>query len=355
MKRRQFITTAVTASLAAGTVTSFAQKRVKTKEIKPKVHDFSEDFLKVTKPKPQGTMEIRELGTTGIKVSRYTFGSHTPKELMGFPDYRKNMLMEAYDLGVNTYDVYEPQYVTSGEYLRPLGHNVLISIHGGSVKKLSATKEHERILRLFKRDYIDMVRLYAHTKDSPKWGEWDAMFKMKEKGQIRAVGTPIHFPEELTVIMEEEIPIDFVVFPYNFYHNILYTGKVPNSFDPIVAKLRQKGIGIVTMKPFASEWYVAHLMESAREIDPASELSLGQAMLRYILNSGLEPDTTMGGMWCQNDVYDNIAAFYNPAISAEEEKLLDDVREYAKLVEDAVLPDHYRFLNRWSPKVTKLT
>ena len=116
-----------------------------------------------------------------------------------------------------------------------------------------------------------------------------------------------------------------------------------------MAILRQKGIGIITMKPFASEWYVAHLMEVAKEIDPKGKLSLGQAMLRYILNSGLEPDATLGGMWCMNDVYDNIAAYYKPKISPEEVKLLDDVREYAKLIEDAALPDHYRFLKRWSP------
>jgi hypothetical protein len=54
-------------------------------------------------------------------------------------------------------------------------------------------------------------------------------------------------------------------------------------------------------------------------------------------------------MWCMNDVYDNVAAYYKPKIAPEEVKLLDDVREYAKLIEDAALPDHHRFLKRWSP------
>ena len=52
-----------------------------------------------------------------------------------------------------------------------------------------------------------------------------------------------------------------------------------------------------------------------------------------------------------NDVYDNIAAFFSPKISSDEEKLLDKVRKYAKLIEDAALPGHYRFLKRWATRV----
>ena len=194
-----------------------------------------------------------------------------------------------------------------------------------------------------------MVRIYAHTHDAPNWGDWDEAFKAKEQGKIRAIGVPVHFPEDLDVILKEDVPLDFVIFPYNFYHNILYTGKVPKSFDPMVAAMRKKGMGVVTMKPFASEWYVAHLMDVAKELDPKGDLSLGQAMLRYIINSGLEPDVTFGGMWCMNDLYDNVQAYYQPKISKEETKFLDKVRDYAKLIEDAALPEHYKFLKNWTP------
>ena len=352
MKRREFFKTAALGTLAAGTAESASLRRQQV-VIKPKIHDFSNEFLKVTKPKPKGEMEMREVGKTGIKVSYFTFGSHTPRELMAFPDYRKRMLLEAYDLGVNIFEVYPPQYETSGEYLSPLKHNVVISIYGGADKErnLTATQSHERVLRIFKRDYIDMVRLHSHTREAPNWPVWEELFKLREKGAIRAVGVPIHYPEEMDDILADELPIDYVILPYNFYHNILYTGKYPDDFDPLAATLRQKGIGVITMKPFASEWYVAHLMDVAKEIDPKGELSLGQAMLRYILNSGLEPDTVMGGMWCMNDVYDNIAAFFSPKISSDEEELLDKVRKYAKLIEDAALPEHYRFLKRWATRV----
>ena len=133
MKRRHFIA-ATAAAVLTGAGEAFSAQKVKTKEIKPKVHDFTDEFLKVTKPKPKGTMPMRELGKTGIKVSYYSFGSHTPAELMKFPDYRKKMLMEGYDLGINTFDCYAPQYETTGEYLAPLGNNFNLSVHTGRVE-----------------------------------------------------------------------------------------------------------------------------------------------------------------------------------------------------------------------------
>jgi len=87
-------------------------------------------------------------------------------------------------------------------------------------------------------------------------------------------------------------------------------------------------------------------------MDPKSRVSLPQAMLRYIINSGLNPDTTMSGMWTLNDVYDGMTAFFKPKISGEEKQLLEKLRIYAKLTESACLPDHYRFLDHWAPENT---
>jgi len=350
MKRRDFVRSAGLGTLAAGAAGCGSLFR-KPVTIKPKVHDFSDEFLKVTKPKPKGTMEMREIGTTGIKVSYYTFGSHTPKELHAFPDYRKKMLLDAYELGVNIFDVYPPEYETTGEYLQPIKYDVVISMYGGrrTDRNLTATQEHERVLQIFKRDYIDMIRLHSYKHEAANWGDWEELFKLREKGYIRAVGVPIHYPEEMDVILADKMPVDFVLLPYNFYHNILYTGKVPNDFDPLATTLRKKGLGVLTMKTFASEWYVAHLMKVAENFIGHRDLSLGQAMLRYVINSGLEPDTIMGGMWCMNDVYDNIAAFFKPEMSDDERTLLDNVRKYARLIEDAALPEQYRFLKLWRP------
>jgi len=258
------------------------------------------------------------------------------------------MIREAFDFGVTTFDVYANQYEALPKHIEPFKNRIVLSTMGGRTGERDAEKELEHILRLFKRDHIDLVRMHSHAPDKPNWPDWEVLFRLKEKGYIRAVGVPVHFIPELDHVLEQ-YPIDFVVFPYNFYHNIVYTGKFPGDYDPVGRKLREKGIGVIAMKPFASEWFISHLIRAAKEMEPENELSLPRAMLRYIINSGLDPDTTMGGMWSLNDVYDNITAYYEPGISTGEERLLDKVRAYAKLTESACLPDHYRFLDTWAP------
>lgn len=149
--------------------------------------------------------------------------------------------------------------------------------------------------------------------------------------------------------MLANFPIDFVVFPYNFYHNIVYTGKYPGDYTPMIKTLRDRGIGVVTMKPFASEWFMLHLVQAARKMDPKREASPGQAMLRYIFNSGLNADMTLAGMWSLNEVYDAMTACFTPAMSEKENQLLENLRKYAKLTEEACLPEYYRFLDKWAP------
>lgn len=317
--------------------------------IRPKVHEFTPDMLTVTVPKPPpGTMPMGEIGKTGIRVSRFAFGSHIPPGLIPLEKERRRMIHEAFEYGVNIVDVYADQYKAMPGHLASHKHDILLSTMGGRTEKRSAEEELTHILTLFKRDHIDLVRMHSHTPATPQWPDWEMLFRMKEKGYIRAVGVPIHFRNDLDEVLKTW-PIDFVVFPYNFYHNIVYTGKFPGDYDPIAKKLRDKGVGVITMKPFASEWFISHLVKAAKEINPGGEISPGQAMLRYILNSGLKPDATMAGMWSLNDVYDAVTAFYRPAITKEEEDLLENLRKYAKLTEEACLPDHYRFLDRWAP------
>jgi hypothetical protein len=103
----------------------------------------------------------------------------------------------------------------------------------------------------------------------------------------------------------------------------------------------------MVMKPFASEWFVSHLIKTAKELSIGKEVSLPPAALRYVLNSGLNPDATLGGMWYQNDVYEDVAAYFRPEMSDRERKLLKDVEKHARLLEDACLPKEYAFLKRW--------
>ncbi len=357
MKRRAFVGKALAGLAALETIgCSSLGKKI---ELNRGTVSYSPEILKDEWPRPKGTMPMHELGTTGIEVSRFTFGSHMTKELIPYANEREFMIREAHDLGINTFDIYDSsshQFEPMGRYLEPIKNEVLVSVHATEYSSvyeenpvaLPVDKGIEKMLRVLRRDCIDLARNYCHTPDHENMKNWDTLFRFKEQGKIRAVGTPVHFPHQLEPILDV-YPIDFVVFPHNFYHNLNYRGDHVQGVPEMVKKLRDRGIGVVVMKPFASEWFIPHLLEASKEIDKTGEISLGQAMLRYIINAEVDPDTTMGGMYSLKQVYENIGAYYNPTMSPEEKKHLDKLRNVTKVIADSVLPDHYKFLQEWGP------
>ena len=354
MQRRDFIQKGITGAAALGTAgcSAFSRRKFKFKSDRS-LPEPPEEFLKVTVPKPSGgTMPIGEIGTTGIKVSKFAFGAHISKELLPFTKEREEMVMEAYDLGINLFDVYEQdwkiyQYEPMGRYLAPIINDVIISIDIVPYDGRTAAQEFERALKLLGRDYMDMVRLHQTSPEQSGWGNWETLLKYKEQGKIRALGIPVHFEKEAEIVLKE-IPIDYVIFPYNFYHNLLWTGKITDTFDPLAERLRKKGIGVITMKPFGSDDFVYPLIDAARKLDKTGELSFPQAALKYVLNSGLNPDTTLGGMYTLNQVYENVAVCYNPEMSSEENELLNKLRKVSRFNADAWSSDYYKFLEKWA-------
>jgi len=103
------------------------------------------------------------------------------------------------------------------------------------------------------------------------------------------------------------------------------------------------------MKPFASEWFIPHLLKVSKTIDKTGNISLGSTMLKWIVNSNQKPDTTLGGMYSIDEVYDNIGAYYNPKMTVEGKQHLDKLKSVCKIIAEQVLPDHYRFLDDWAP------
>jgi predicted aldo/keto reductase-like oxidoreductase len=361
MKRREFVKIGAAGSAALGAVGCSLISPGKI-DIKRKETPLN---LEVTRLKPAGgTMPAGELGKTGIKVSGFGFGSHMPRELMKFKKERGRMIREAVDLGVNTFDVYERnmggvmQWEPTGKYLAPVKHDVVISIlmmpsNGVDLKPDRVEPHLEDALRKFGRDYIDMVRPPVHTSKPLTHDYMSELFRLKEKGKIRAVGFPIHESFDIDPILDA-YPIDYMLFPYNFYHNCLTNGKTTgktDEYNSISAKLRSRGIGVTIMKPLGSDWFIHPLIRAAQQLDETGEISLPQAALKYIVNSDVNADVVFAGMYSLDNVYENVEAFYDPSMTPEEKRLLNKLRRVAKVSQNHWLPEHYKFLEQWSPDV----
>jgi predicted aldo/keto reductase-like oxidoreductase len=350
MKRRDFIAKGTAGAVGAGFVGGCSSIKIK-RELSP--HAFDKKV-----PKPAGTMPMDEIGTTGIKVSKFGFGSHMRKDIVPFEKDREWMIREAWDLGVNLFDVYDHeqtcyQYEPMGRHLKPMINDAVISISILPWDGRTLEQQFERDLKLFGRDYIDMVRIHSYNSKQDNWSQWEQLFKWKEQGKIRAVGIPIHRIEDV----EEPLaayPLDYVIFPFNFYHNWTWAsyemeqGKF-RKYDSLVPRLREKGVGVVTMKPFAGDNLATPFRNLAADLDDSGEVNIAKASLRYVINSDMNADTTLGGMYYPYHVHENVDAYFNPALSTEEKDVMKKMRRKAKVVAHNHLKPHYRFLEDWTP------
>ena len=347
MKRRDFLAAGVTQAVASGLggCGSVAVKQ----ELAP--HAFDR-----TVKKPAGVMPTGEIGKTGIKVSKFGFGSHMRQDIVPFSREREWMIREAHELGITLFDVYDKeqecfQYEPMGRYLKPVINDVVFSITLTPWDGRTLEQEFEYDLRLFGRDYLDMVRIHSFSSADETWRQWDSLFKWREQGKIRAVGIPVHNLDDIREPLRK-LPLDYVIFPFNFYHNWTWLANERtvgrhDTYGGLVAELRKRGIGVVSMKPFAGDYLVTPFGALAREQNPG--VNLAQACLRYVINSGLNVDATIGGMYYPFHVYENVEAYYNPKMTGAERAVLRKIRKRAKVVAERHLPPRYRFLNQWAP------
>ncbi|MFC1694390.1 hypothetical protein ACFL1R_12905, partial [Candidatus Latescibacterota bacterium] len=339
-----------------------------------KGYDFSPGFKKLTITEP-GSYTIDmvaslynyrvdgvpkgRLGNTNVIVSKFGFGGHIYPHNLGNVKEREYLLREAFDYGVTTFDADHDtfrnahQFEKVGKYLAPVINDVVISCILSPFDGRTPEEQLEYDLRLFGKDHIDMVHYFANSLKTPGSGKnrrlWEDLFRFREQGKIRAVGVPIHDPNDIDLdLLLKEYPVDFVMFPYNFHHNSSFPlGKYQNGFDTYAQFLRKRGVGVVTMKPFATEYFCDTFLEAAKAINPDVRFHL--AALRYVINSEMAPDITFSAMNYICEFRENVQAYLKPEMTDEERELLDKLRDVA-LKNAHVLPEHYRFLEKWIPR-----
>lgn len=145
-------------------------------------------------------MEYRELGNTGIRVSRLCFGSLSLIYNQGnlSLDEGSRLIEYAYSKGVNfidtadLYDNYEYIRIASKHIGR---NNLVIATKSYAYDKKTAEETLSKALRELDTDYIDIFLLHEQESIHTIMGHYEALeyfMDMKKKGVIRAIGISTH-------------------------------------------------------------------------------------------------------------------------------------------------------------------
>lgn len=145
------------------------------------------------------TMEYRQLGRTGLRVSRLCFGSLTVSPLQAnLPVHEAaRVVRHAFDYGVNFIDTAElyGNYDQIKSAVQGLGDGVLIATKSYAYRRDQMEASLIRALRSLKRDHIDVFLLHEQESALTLRGHRAALeylIEAREKGLVRAVGISTH-------------------------------------------------------------------------------------------------------------------------------------------------------------------
>lgn len=192
-------------------------------------------------------MEYRELGRTGLKISRLGLGG-IPIQRIDAEGTQKLMhaLLEA---GVNYIDTAR-SYTVSEEYLG-FGLEGIREHFVLATKSMSRTREAMAAdisisLRNLRTDYIDLYQVHNPTAEQLKQitapgGALEALLEAKAAGKIGHLGVTAHSLDTFRMALEMDW-VETVMFPYNI---------VETQGEQLIAACAEKGVGFICMKPLA--------------------------------------------------------------------------------------------------------
>ena len=199
-----------------------------------------------------GPIPHRPLGRTGENLSVIGFGGNIIKGEE--PAEAARMLREAFENGVNYYDV-APAYgnaeVLMGPPLEPFRKEVFLSCKTEQRDAEGSRAELERSLQRLHTDYFDLYQLHHITSREDidqafgPGGVMETLDRAKKDGLARFLGFSAHSVEAAFAAIER-YEFDTIMFPVNYICH--YKG----NFGPqVIEKAREKGLGILALKPGA--------------------------------------------------------------------------------------------------------
>ncbi len=247
-------------------------------------------------------MEYVTLGKTGLRVSRVGFG--------GIPIQR--ITSEACSLlfdsviqaGINYIDTARAYTVSEaylGEALRGRRDQFILATKSMARTREAMAKDIETSLRNLQTDYIDLYQIH-NPNDAQldavlaPGGAMEALREAKAAGKIGHIGLTAHAKSVFARALEIE-EIETVMFPYNI---------VERQGEDLIARCKEKNVGFIAMKPMAGG--------AIEDADLA---------MRFIVSN---PDVTIviPGMYCKEEVAQNVAAAQSTEPLSEQERVRAD-------------------------------
>lgn len=264
---------------------------------------------------PIKIQKYNPLGKTGLKVSDVSCGAISL--------FVPNVLRYAYDCGVNYFDTAEGYLRTKsetfiGQALKDVRDKVIITTkHGYSprakIKREDIIKRVEASLKRMQTDYVDIAMVHGVSDLSLLKNEeiQAAYAQLKKDGKIRFTGFSTHNAKKT---LKQALESDFGQVILLIYNHM--EGK---EIEPLIEKVRQKGIGTVAMKVFAGGKH-GNLKSLISQ-----EVSYSQAAIRWVLsNSNI--DCLIVTMSSYSHVEEYVAASSKPLNRAD----LEVIAEYQR-------------------------
>ena len=194
-------------------------------------------------------MKYVELGNTGLQVSEIGFGGIPIIRLQ--TDEAVNVLRHAYDKGITFYDtanMYRDSEAKIGHALAHVRDKIVLATKTTRRDAAGFRETLENSLRMLKTDFVDLYQFHMVVNDA-EWnqmrqegGAWEEVQKAKAQGKIRFLGVSSH-NLAMAIKLAKTGLFSTVQFPFNFIE--------PDAKNELHPYARQKGIGVIVMKPFA--------------------------------------------------------------------------------------------------------
>jgi predicted aldo/keto reductase-like oxidoreductase len=261
-------------------------------------------------------MQYRKFGNTGVNISALGFGCMRLKEFQDEQgnwqvdqEHTNEMLMKAYELGVNYFDTafyycHSNSEIAIGKALAPIRDKVYISTKC-PLELVKCAEDYEKILdqslEKLGTDYVDFYHFWginqkAFDEKIVPLGLMDKALELKAKGKIRHISFSFHdTPEALKHIIDNGYAMESVLLQYNLLDRVN---------EEMIRYAADKGLGVVVMGPVGGGRLAAPTELSQRL--GSGNLNTYELALRFVLgNPGV--CCALSGMQSVDMVEKNVA------------------------------------------------